>query len=142
MCTCVSPGPWQVAALPSLASATEDDRAFFLRASRVVDMDSPEKVRGSCEPVRVFEVSGCHVAASQVLPRQLRVVPSPQELHVMHQYQYVCQRGHAPQVACLRWNPWELRFNDISPHVADALVELKAKQAQPASPTAPIAPSN
>jgi hypothetical protein len=30
----------------------------------------------------------------------------------------------SPQVACLRWNPWELRFNDISPHVADALVEL------------------
>ncbi len=129
MCTCVSPGPWQVAALPSLASATEDDRAFFLRASRVVDMDSPEKVRGSCEPVRVFEVSGCHVAASQVLPRQLRVVPSPQELHVMHQYQYVCQRGHAPQVACLRWSPWELRFNDISPHVTDALVELFASSA-------------
>jgi hypothetical protein len=126
---CVSPGPWQVVALPNLASATEDDRAFFLRASRVVDMDSPEKVRSSCEPVRVFEVSGCHVAASQVLPRQPRVVPSPQELHVMHQYQYVCQRGHAPQVACLRWNPWELRFNDISSHVADALVELFASSA-------------
>jgi hypothetical protein len=41
---CVSPGPWQVVALPSLALATEADRVFFLRASRVVDMDSPEKV--------------------------------------------------------------------------------------------------
>jgi hypothetical protein len=66
---------------------------------------------------------------SQVLPKQPRVVPSPQELHVMHQYQYVCQHGHAPQVACLCWNPWELRLNDISPHVADALMELFARSA-------------
>ncbi len=32
-------------------------------------------------------------------------------------------------MACLRWNPWELRFNDISPHVADALMELFASSA-------------